>query len=62
MNAKKIGRPSVSGELRKVPVGYKLPRWLVEWIREQELPASLLIERALVQVYKLKCPKGGKDV
>ena len=28
-----------------VPVGYKLPRWLVEWMREQPESQTVLISR-----------------
>jgi hypothetical protein len=40
----------------KVPVGYKLPRWLVDWLRAQDVPAAQLIEEALCKRYKLKPP------
>ena len=40
----------------KVPVGYKLPQWLVDWIREQDEPAAQLIEDALTKRHKLKLP------
>jgi hypothetical protein len=51
------GRPPIYHQLVKVPVGYKLPRWLVEWLREQEMPAAHLIEEALMKRHKLKPPK-----
>ena len=41
------GRPPSDPDLVKVPVGYKLPRWLAEWLREQDTPAAQLIECAL---------------
>jgi hypothetical protein len=42
--------------LVKVPVGYKLPCWLVVWLRQQDRPAALMIEEALMQRYKIKHP------
>lgn len=51
------GRPPLDPQLVKVPVGYKLPRWLVEWLREQEAPAAQLIEEALTKRHKLKPPE-----
>lgn len=50
------GRPPLDPKLVKVPVGYKLPRWLVEWLRKQDEPAALLIEDALMKRHKLKPP------
>ena len=51
------GRPPLDPQIVKVPVGYKLPRWLVEWIRQQDESAAVLIEDALCKRYKLKPPK-----
>jgi hypothetical protein len=51
------GRPPIDPQLVKVPVGYKLPSWVVEWLREQETPAAVLIEEALIKAHKLKPPK-----
>lgn len=51
------GRPPGDPDLVKVPVGYKLPRWLVEWMREQDTPAAQLIEEALTKRHKLKPPE-----
>lgn len=50
------GRPPIDPRILKVPVGYKLPHWLVEWMREQEKPASQLIEAALIEKHGLKSP------
>lgn len=52
------GRPHIDPRLVKVPVGYKLPRWLVEWLRSQDTPAAQLIEDALRRRHKLKPPEG----
>lgn len=53
------GRPSIDPQLLKVPVGYKLPQWLVDWIREQDAPAAQLIEDALRWRHKIKPPDVG---
>lgn len=53
------GRPPIDPQIIKVPVGYKLPRWLVEWLREQDTPAAQLIEDALRKQHKLKAPNAG---
>jgi hypothetical protein len=53
------GRPPVDPQMLKVPVGYKLPRWLVDWLREQDTPAAQLIEDALRRRHKLKPPADG---
>jgi len=42
--------------MKKIPVSYRLPAWMVEWLRGQDKAASLLIEQALVQRYGLKPP------
>lgn len=51
---KGAGRPKIDPQLFKIPVSYKLPRWLVTWIRGQDKPASHLIEEALCETYHLK--------
>ena len=50
------GRHKLDPRLVKIPVGYKLPRWLVEWMRAQEMASSLLIEDALKVRHELKPP------
>jgi len=50
------GRPPIDPRLVKVPVGYKLPRWLVEWMRVQPESQAVLIESALKKQHKLKSP------
>jgi hypothetical protein len=50
------GRPAGPPDLVKVPVGYRLPRWLVDWMREQPQTQAELIEHALIKTYKLKPP------
>jgi len=48
------GRKRIDPALLKIPVGYRLPRWLVLWMRQQDKAASVLIEEALVEKYQLK--------
>ena len=55
-NQRRLGRPRLSPEVVKIPVGYKLPRWLVRWIRSREESAAYLIETSLCEVYGLKKP------
>ena len=31
------GRPPIDPQMVKIPIGYKLPRWLVEWLRERKI-------------------------
>lgn len=52
----RAGRPPIDPRMVKVPVGYKLPRWLVEWLRDQDEAAAVLIEDALCKKHKLKPP------
>ena len=51
------GRPRSDPRLVKVPVGYKLPSWLVEWIRDQDKSAAILIEEALIDKHQLNPPR-----
>ena len=51
------GRPPIDPQLAKIAVSYRLPRWLVGWMRDQDIPASQLIEDALMRRHKLKPPK-----
>lgn len=54
---KGAGRPRIDTNLVKTPVSYKLPRWLVEWMRAHESPASQLIEDALRRQHRIAPPK-----
>jgi predicted restriction endonuclease len=45
-------------EQERIAVGLKLPRWLVEWMREQPESQAVLIEEALKRRHKLKPPEG----
>ena len=51
------GAPLKDPRLKKIQHNTKLPRWLVQWIRMQPIPAALLIERALMARHNLKAPK-----
>lgn len=50
------GRPCIDPRMKKIPVGYALPRWLVAWIRDQDKPAAVLIEDALRAVHGINPP------
>lgn len=52
------GRKPSPPNLKKIPIGVKLPRWLVVWLRAQPESQAVLIEDALVRRYKLKAPNG----
>jgi hypothetical protein len=51
-------KPSPQELKKKIPVGVKLPRWLVEWMRAQPESQAVLIEDALKKRHKLKPPEG----
>ena len=54
---KGAGRPPGDPRLVKIPVGYKLPRWLVEWMRGQDRSMAVIIEDAVVAQNSLRRPK-----
>ena len=54
---KGAGRKPSPPDLKKIPVGLKLPRWLVEWMRAQPESMPKLIEEALIARHKLKPPE-----
>ncbi|MFZ2524436.1 MAG: hypothetical protein WAW87_03885 [Candidatus Ferrigenium altingense] len=51
------GRKPSPPELKKIPVGVKLPCWMVEWMRAQPESQAVLIEEALKKRHKLKPPE-----
>lgn len=53
----KGGRPPAPPQLQRVNVPLRLPRWLVEWIDQQEATRAELIEAALLKAHKLRPPK-----
>ena len=46
-----VGRPRVTGQNARVMVAVRLPTWLHEWMRRQDLSQSELIENALRNSY-----------
>ena len=57
-NPRNAGRKASPPELKKIPVGVKLPRWIVEWMRARPESQAVLIEEALKARHKLKPPAG----
>ena len=53
-NPRGAGRKPSPPEFKKIPVGVKLPRWLVEWMRGQDESQAVLIEEALKKQHGLK--------
>lgn len=43
-------------QLVKVPVGYKLPRWIIAWMAAQDKSRAKLIEEALIAHYRISMP------
>jgi hypothetical protein len=62
LNKKKGGKREGAGRkpsppaLLKVPISIKLPRWLVEWMDEQQKSRAVLIEDALQEQHKIGPP------
>jgi hypothetical protein len=51
------GRPRSQHRLLvKVPAGYRLPRWLIDRLRQDDRPAGVLIEEALTRAYGWEPP------
>lgn len=51
------GRKPSPPNLKKIPLGLKLPRWLIEWLRAHPRSNAILIEDALKSQYGLKSPE-----
>ncbi len=55
------GRPRgsiINPLLKREGLGnFRLPLWLIEWLREQPESGGRLIERALMKTYKIKPPE-----
>ena len=62
------GRPkgsTISPHLKRVNLpDFRLPQWIVDWIKSQERSGGRIIEEALVKYYRLKppAPKDKKTV
>lgn len=52
------GRKPSPPLLKKEPISVKLPKWLIDWMREQPESRAVLIEEALKRRHKLKPPEG----
>lgn len=52
------GRQPAPPLLKKEPISVKLPKWLIDWMREQPESRAVLIEEALKRRHKLKPPEG----
>jgi hypothetical protein len=56
----KVGPPCKPPELVKVPIGLKLPRWLIAWMREysvqQDTSMAAMIEEALCEMHGVEPP------
>ena len=50
------GAPAKPTNLKKETKGIRLPKWLWEFVDEQEAPRDVVIEMALKKVHKLKTP------
>lgn len=51
------GAPKKDPEIKKIQVGYRLPAWMVAWMRSQNKTQNELIETALIKQYNLKPPE-----
>jgi hypothetical protein len=58
---KKRGQPPKPLQLVKVPISFKLPQWLVTWMREyseqQGTSMALMIEEALSEMHGVAPPE-----
>ena len=54
------GRPkgtTIPAHLKRVKLNeFRLPQWIVEWIKSQDNSGGRIIEEALIKYYKLKQP------
>jgi hypothetical protein len=54
------GRPkgsTIDPSLKRVGLtGFRLPRWIVEWLKSQKGSGGRIIEDALIKQYKLRQP------
>jgi hypothetical protein len=56
----KVGPPFKPPQLVKIPVSFKLPQWLVTWMREysdqEGISMAVLIEEALTEKHGIAPP------
>lgn len=55
------GAKTIPPYMKKVPVGLKLPRWLIEFMRIQNDSRAVQIEKAVCDYYGIKPPSVEKD-
>jgi hypothetical protein len=55
-----MAAPFKDPRIVKVPVSFRLPQWMVTWMREQEESQSTLIEEALTEKHGIEPPKPKK--
>ena len=51
----------VDPQLKKIPVGYKLPRWMVLDMRARGRPAAVMLEEAYCKVFDVEPPEVVKN-
>ena len=51
------GRKALPESEKRVNVTVKLPQWLREWLKVQNIAQSRLIETALIETYQIEKPK-----
>lgn len=55
---KRLGRPPLPPQVRRVRFCLRLPGWLVDWLKAQDDPVGNVVERALVEYYRLRPEEG----
>jgi len=55
-NREGAGRKPLPAAIKKAAISLKLPRWLIDWMDEQEQSRAVLIEEALRKAHKIKPP------
>jgi hypothetical protein len=51
------GRPKVATHLKRVKLTpFRLPQWIVDWLKARPESGGRLIEEALIKYFKLKPP------
>ena len=53
------GNPKAHPVLKKNPIAFKLPQWIIEWLRDQPISQGKTVEMALIAHYNLKEPDLG---